>query len=103
MSIEGNSVRGYQATHYEVVNSTGVWVKSEFKDYKDNIFESRHIRLKVLGTQPVYYSFDPSADKVTHGELEAGEILVLLDKSADEIYVMRAGIADSDIAVYAWR
>ena len=95
------------ATHYERINATGVWIKSEFKDYADQEFYSNHIRIKVTGGDLVSYSFDPrdvsDAERKVHGVLAANEVILLMDKHSDAIWVKRAGAVDSNVDIYAWR
>ena len=111
-SIEGQSKEpaGYQqhnATFYELVAAVTAWTKVEFTDYAGVAFDSKHIRLNVVGANPIEVSFDPrdvkDAERVVEGVFSAAEIFFFHSKHATEIRIRRSGGADSSVRLMAWR
>ncbi len=107
-SLEGYNPGNHQynASYYAVAVYDDTWTKIEFLDYLGVQFESRHIRIKST-SKNVYFSFDPravvDAERVVQGLVKENETLLLRDKHANEIYLMRAGVDDATVEVMAWR
>lgn len=110
--IEGEEKFGeiavsHNATFFELVLSSSVWVEVPFLSADGVAFISEHICLQVTGAQSVDYSFDPrdvsDAARAVHGIVDTNEKLELPGKKATSIWIRRNGGADSNIRVTAWR
>jgi len=108
-SIEGHKSYYFNATFFTEIIATTSWQKVSFVDYTGDGFDSSNIRLSLIDTDPVDFSFDPEADatytaRSVSGQLHAEDrVIHLNEKRATEIWVKSHGANNSTIHIMAWR